>query len=220
MDISEEKEEEEEEEEEEGAITGQDSSKKHRSADEIIDKEISVGAGLASALQLLKKQGDLGKLKKPPTEHELLEVENEKRRRQGLPELTIYHKMDPEDPAYDHLNFDKYDEFGRLMNQTETFRKLSQRFHGKMPLHHTVARRIRQFRKEQQNRVNSTTDAAIKKANVLEKKAKKAGLPYVRLSLGNDRLASMQEAVEEEVTSLLMSKQPSRKQSRRGNVKK
>jgi U4/U6.U5 tri-snRNP-associated protein 1 len=122
-------------------------------------EEPNIGSGLAAALQFadqyLEKKSEKPKSKVIQYQNEDLEF--------GGPEILIERK----------------DRFGQVMNEKQTWRQMSQKFHNKLPGKNALEKERRNFEKQQKIKNMSATDTPLKSVQTLNKIQQKTGLAYV-----------------------------------------
>ena len=140
-------------------------------SDAIIEEEPAVSEGLFSALKLFEKRG----------------VTAQKDR-----EMYVGRKGDPVDIGNDpapHINLEHRDEFGRILTQREIFRKISHKFHGKLPGKNKLEKNLKKYKEELKLRNMSYDDTPLRTVEKMRKEQERTGLAFVELS-GNVVLSS------------------------------
>eukprot|EP01018_Ginkgo_biloba_P030020 Gb_12198 [translate_table: standard] len=131
-------------------------------------KEVSVGKGLAGALQLLKERGTL----KETVDWGGRNMDKKKSKLIGV--------RDNDGPK--EILLDRLDEFGRVMTPKEAFRKLSHKFHGKGPGKMKQEKRMKQYHEELKLKQMNTGDTPLMSMEKMRDVQAKLRTPYIVLS--------------------------------------
>eukprot|EP01129_Flabellula_baltica_P006914 TRINITY_DN2641_c0_g1_i3.p1 TRINITY_DN2641_c0_g1~~TRINITY_DN2641_c0_g1_i3.p1 ORF type:complete len:601 (+),score=187.45 TRINITY_DN2641_c0_g1_i3:218-1804(+) len=138
-------------------------------ATDILGAEANVGKGLASTLDYLKQRKDNldGATKSGRLWDELIET-------------------DPED----RIKLEYLDEYGRPMTQKEAFRRMSYKFHGRLPGKNKQAKRLDKFKREMRRQHMDISDTPLNTVNAMHKQQEKTGLAYVVVQGDTNKILS------------------------------
>jgi U4/U6.U5 tri-snRNP-associated protein 1 len=166
MEVKEEHDDDKEQEMEEAEVQAQDEPEK-----EEVVSEVSVGKGLAGALQLLKERGTL----KETVEWGGRNMDKKKSKLVGI--------TDKEDKFRNReIILDRVDEFGRTMTPKEAFRKLSHKFHGKGPGKMKQEKKMKQYEEEMKLKQMSAGDTPLLSMEKMREAQAKMHTPYIVIS--------------------------------------
>jgi len=105
-------------------------------------------------------------------------------------QMMINKHIDKNDPA-PGIQLDYPDEYGRQMTPKEAFRKLSHRFHGKIPGKMKMEKRMKKYEEEQKLKAMSNNDTPLMTVQAMQTKQAATKMPYIVLSGGNNNISSM-----------------------------
>ncbi|KZV88906.1 hypothetical protein EXIGLDRAFT_163275 [Exidia glandulosa HHB12029] len=190
--------------------------------------EQSVGAGLAGALSILRKQGIIAAPSDDLLEREKVQRQRdawlaEQRRRlarreeervrargSGKDQATREHEnrmREQQDAREVQRHFDNYkpdihivyhDEFGRELGMKEAWKALSHRFHGKMPGRMKQEKRLKRIADEKKREAMSSGDTPLNMNMHFQARQEKAGQAHMVLSVGNRGAVPQAEAFLEQ----------------------
>merc|ERR1712054_385418 len=157
-------------------------------------EEPLVAQGIGATLKLMKEKG--------MSDHEL-EIFGGRRTDQML----------RADDVAPNIKLERKDEFGRDMTPKEAFRKLSHRFHGKMPGKNKQEKRMRQYREELKMKAMKATDTPLQTAEAFRAAQRRSQQPFVLIQGGDvSRFASVDESVE-------LKKKPKRRRKKKSKAR-
>lgn len=133
--------------------------------------EVTVGKGLASALQLLKDRGTL----KETVDWGGRNMDKKKSKLVGIVGQEEKFKNR-------EIILDRVDEFGRIMTPKEAFRKLSHKFHGKGPGKMKQEKRMKQYEEEMKLKQMTSGDTPLLSMEKMRDAQAKLHTPYIVIS--------------------------------------
>eukprot|EP01026_Neomeris_dumetosa_P039712 TRINITY_DN3266_c0_g1_i1.p1 TRINITY_DN3266_c0_g1~~TRINITY_DN3266_c0_g1_i1.p1 ORF type:complete len:753 (-),score=205.44 TRINITY_DN3266_c0_g1_i1:512-2770(-) len=145
-----------------------------------ITREIGVGKGLVSALQIMKSRGTLNQV----VEWAGRTNDKKKSKLTGLDEVFKGGMGEHELERSIEVALAKKDQFGRILTPKEAFRELSYRFHGMEPSRNKIEKKIHKDREEMAIKKATTSDDPAQKIARMQSVHQSIGSAYIPFTGG------------------------------------